>query len=64
MLLKNVGNENSPDSLNVMVNCHYHGENRVINREFPSMIPRRETFEDTFLGRLKNQWITENSSTS
>ena len=24
------GNKNSPDSLNVMVNYHYHGENRVI----------------------------------
>ena len=23
-------NDNSPDSLNVMVNYHYHGENRVI----------------------------------
>ena len=27
-----VGNENSPDSLNVMVNYHYHSENRVITR--------------------------------
>ena len=26
------GNENSPDSINVMVNYHYHGENRVITR--------------------------------
>ena len=26
------GNKNSPDSLNVMVNCHYHGENRVITQ--------------------------------
>ena len=26
------GNENSPDSLNIMVNYHYHGENRVITR--------------------------------
>ena len=25
-------NENSPDSLNVMVNYNYHGENRVTNR--------------------------------
>ena len=25
-----VGSENSPDSLNVMVNYHYHSENRVI----------------------------------
>ena len=24
------GNENSPNSLNVMVNYHYHVENRVI----------------------------------
>ena len=24
------GDENSPESLNVMVNCNYHGENRVI----------------------------------
>ena len=28
----NGGNENSPDSLDVMVNYHYHGENRVITR--------------------------------
>ena len=27
---KNGGNDNSPDSLNVMVNEHYHSENRVI----------------------------------
>ena len=26
------GKENSPDSLNIMVNYHYHGENRVITR--------------------------------
>ena len=26
------GNENSPDSLNVMVNYHYRSENRVITR--------------------------------
>ena len=25
-------NENSPNSLNVTVNYHYHGENRVINQ--------------------------------
>ena len=25
-------NENSPDSLNLMVNYHYQGENRVITR--------------------------------
>ena len=31
------GNENSPDSLNVMVNYHYHGENRVITRYLPYM---------------------------
>ena len=30
VILKNVGNDNSPDSLNVMVNYHYHSENRVI----------------------------------
>ena len=26
------GNENSPHSLNVMLNYHYHGENLVITR--------------------------------
>ena len=26
------GNDNSPNSLNVMVNYYYHGENRVIDR--------------------------------
>ena len=33
----NGGNDNSPDSLNVMVNYHYHGENKVITQQFPSM---------------------------
>ena len=32
VILKNGGNENSPYSLNVMVNYHYHSENRVITR--------------------------------
>ena len=32
------GNENSPDSLNAMVNYHYPDENRVITRYFPSML--------------------------
>ena len=31
-------NENSPYSLNVMVNYHYHSENRVITRKIPSML--------------------------
>ena len=31
------GYKNSPKSLNVMVNYHYHGENRVITKKFPSM---------------------------
>ena len=26
------GNKNSPDSLTIMVNYHYHDENRVITR--------------------------------
>ena len=30
VIQKNAGNDNSSDSLNVMVNYHYHGENRVI----------------------------------
>ena len=30
--IKNGGNENSPYSLNVMVNYHYHSENRVITQ--------------------------------
>ena len=30
VILKIGGNENSTDSLNVMVNYHYHGENKVI----------------------------------
>ena len=32
VIYKNGGNKNSPDSFNVMVNYHYHSENRVINR--------------------------------
>ena len=39
VIQNNGGTENSPDSLNVMVNYHYHGENRVITRQFPSMGP-------------------------
>ena len=31
------GNNNSLNYLNVMVNFHYHGENRVLTRLFPSM---------------------------
>ena len=31
------GNENYPDSLNVMVNYHYHGIKRVITWSLPSM---------------------------
>ena len=31
------GNEISPDSLNVMVNYHYHSEKRVITWQFPFM---------------------------
>ena len=31
------GNDNSPDSLNVMINYHCHGENRVITQQFPYM---------------------------
>ena len=33
--------ENSPDSLNVMVNYHYHVEKRVISQELPSMLGGR-----------------------
>ena len=32
VIYKNGGNDNSLDSLNVMVNYHYHSENRVITR--------------------------------
>ena len=32
VIQKNGGNKNSPDSLNVMVNYHYHSENRVITQ--------------------------------
>ena len=42
VIQNNGGNENSPDSLNGMVNYHYHGENRVITRSFPSMATRPE----------------------
>ena len=31
-------NKNSPGSLNVLVNYHYHGENRAIIRQLPSMV--------------------------
>jgi len=32
------GNENSTDYLNVMVNYHYHGENRVNTQYLSSMV--------------------------
>ena len=32
------GNNNYLNSLNVMVNYHYPGENRAITRKFPSMV--------------------------
>ena len=35
---KSVGNENAPDSLNVMVNYHYHCENMVTTRQLPYMV--------------------------
>ena len=34
---KKRGNENSPDSLNVMVNYHYHGESKLITQLLSSM---------------------------
>ena len=37
LIQKNWGNENSPDSLNVMLNYRYHGENRLIAQKFPSI---------------------------
>ena len=33
------GNENSPSSPNIIINYHYHGENWVITRKLPSMVP-------------------------
>ena len=38
VLQKIEGNKNSQNSLNLMVNCHYHGENRVINHYFPYIV--------------------------
>ena len=32
------GNENPTKSINVMLNCHYHGKNKVITRKLPSMV--------------------------
>ena len=32
VIQKNRGDENSPDSINVMLNYHYHSENRVITQ--------------------------------
>ena len=40
------GKDNSPYYLNVIVNCHYHGRNRVITQKFASML-RRPTCEFT-----------------
>ena len=36
VIQKNGGNNNSPSSLNIMANRHYHGENWVITRQLPS----------------------------
>ena len=32
IIQKNVGNKNSPSSLNIMVSYHYHSENWVITQ--------------------------------
>ena len=37
-IIQKIGsNKNYQNSLNVMVNQHYHGENRLINQYFSSM---------------------------
>ena len=38
------GDKNSPNYLNIMVNYHYHGQNRIITRKFSSIVncTRRE----------------------
>ena len=32
------GKDNSPDSLNIMANYNYHGENRLITPKIPSIL--------------------------
>ena len=39
---KNGGNDNSTYYLNLMVNYHYHSENRVINWQLPYMVDRAD----------------------
>ena len=43
MLYKTGDNKNSPDSINVMINYHYHSENRLITPQFPFMISREKS---------------------
>ena len=45
MLLKIGENDNSPNSIIVMVNYSYHDENRIITRYLPSMPFRRSSHE-------------------
>ena len=47
------GNNNSLNSLNVIVNCHYHSKNRVITRLFPSMLGS-DKYEDPMTFPLKS----------
>ena len=35
------GNKNSTNFLNVIINYHYHGENKVVTRKFKSMQKER-----------------------
>ena len=37
-ILKTRGTNNSPNYFNIMVNYHYHGENRLTIQYFPSMV--------------------------
>ena len=56
-------NDNYPNSINAMVNYHYHGESRVINNQFPSMIGNSTSGSSTHIfptciDRCNTQWVT------
>ena len=46
------GNENSQNYLNVMVNYHYHFENRLITFQFPSMLLSRSHMQKTSFTKI------------
>ena len=62
VIKKNRGNKNSPDSLNVMVNYHYHSENRIITPYFQSMLVGTSSVLCQIVPTLTGSFIPSGSS--